>query len=55
MDDPANKRPLPIIPQMQNNMLTHQHLMQQAALQGTVISRTSLLVILRKPSRAQII
>ncbi|KAE9419837.1 hypothetical protein Angca_002023 [Angiostrongylus cantonensis] len=37
--DPASKRPLPIIPQMQNSMLTHQHLMQQAALQAAMQGR----------------
>ncbi|CAJ0604426.1 unnamed protein product [Cylicocyclus nassatus] len=39
--DPVSKRPLPIIPQqMQNNMLTHQQLMQQAALQAAMQART---------------
>ncbi|ETN84218.1 hypothetical protein NECAME_06962 [Necator americanus] len=39
--DPASKRPLPIIPQqMQNNMLTHQQLMQQAAIQAAMQART---------------
>ncbi|WKY08379.1 hypothetical protein Q1695_007696 [Nippostrongylus brasiliensis] len=38
--DPASKRPLPILPQMQNNMLTHQQLMHQAALQAAMQART---------------
>ncbi|EYC33743.1 hypothetical protein Y032_0002g961 [Ancylostoma ceylanicum] len=39
--DPASKRPLPIVPQqMQNNMLTHQQLMQQAAIQAAMQART---------------
>ncbi|XGW26712.1 hypothetical protein V3C99_007369 [Haemonchus contortus] len=38
--DPASKRPLPIIPPMQNNMITHQQLMQQAALQAAMQART---------------
>ncbi|PIO65625.1 hypothetical protein TELCIR_12694 [Teladorsagia circumcincta] len=40
LQDPSSKRPLPIIPQMQNNMLTHQQLMQQAALQAAMQART---------------
>lgn len=38
--DPVSKRPLPILPQMQNNMLAHQQLMQQAALQAAMQART---------------